>query len=51
MERAYTIAPQEPYRICVLRLWICPERGLVILNCNIRDDNAWEVPWMIPVDF
>ena len=38
MKQAYTIAPQEPYRIRVLRAWICPERGLVILNCNIRND-------------
>ena len=39
LEQAYTIAPQEPYCIRVLRTWICPERGLVILNCNIRDDQ------------
>ena len=38
VKQAYTIAPQEPYRIRVLRAWICPERGLVILNCNIRND-------------
>ena len=39
VEQAYTISPQEPYRIRVLRTWICPERGLVILNCKIRDDH------------
>ena len=27
LEQAYAIAPHEPYRIRVLRPWICPERG------------------------
>ena len=39
LEQAYAIAPNEPHRIRVLRTWICPERGLVILNCKIRDDH------------
>ena len=37
LEQAYAIAPKEPYRIRILRPWLCPERGLVILNFTIRD--------------
>ena len=41
LEQAYAIAPNEPYRIRVLRPWICPERGLVILNFNIKDGQRF----------
>ena len=41
LEQAYAIAPKEPYRIRVLRPWICPERGLVILNFNIKDGQRF----------
>ena len=37
LEQAYAIAPKEPYRIRILRPWLCSERGLVILNFTIRD--------------
>ena len=41
LEQAYAIAPREPYRIRVLRPWLCPERGLVILNYTIRDGQRF----------
>jgi len=41
LEQAYAIAPNEPYRIRVLRPWLCPERGLVILNYTIRDGQRF----------
>ena len=41
LEQAYAIAPNEPYRVRVLRTTLCPERGLIILNFAIRDDRRF----------
>ena len=41
LEQAYAIAPEEPYRVRVLRPMRCPERGLLIMNYSIRDDRRF----------
>ena len=41
LEQAYAFAPNEPYRVRVLRTTLCPDRGLIILNFAIRDDRRF----------
>ena len=41
LEQAYAIAPNEPYRVRVLRPAVCPQRGLTILNFAIHDDRRF----------
>ena len=41
LEQAYAIAPDEPYRVRVLRPWMCKERGLIILNYAIDEDKRF----------
>ena len=41
LEQAYAVAPKEPYRIRVLRPNICSQRGLVINNYGIQDNQRF----------
>ena len=41
LEQAYAVAPNEPYRIRVLRPTICTQRGLIIDNYAIQDNQRF----------
>ena len=41
LEQAYAIAPREPYRIRVLRPNMCEQRGLIIDNYVIQDNQRF----------
>ena len=41
LEQAYAVAPHEPYRIRVLRPNICNQRGLIIDNYALQDNQRF----------
>jgi len=41
LEQSYAIAPDEPYRMRVVRPSLCSERGLIVSNFSINDNRRF----------
>ncbi len=41
LEQSYAIAPGQPYRMRVIRPWQCPDRGLIVSNFSIHDNQRF----------
>ncbi len=41
LEQAYAVAPEQPYRVRVVRPWQCPEKGLIVSNFSLHDNERF----------
>ena len=41
LEQSYAIAPDQPYRMRVIRPWLCPQRGLIVSNFSIHENQRF----------